>query len=313
MHSFSLDIANLRSLDALLTERHVSRAADKVGITQPAMSRALARLREVFADELLIRADSGYVLSARAVELIEPTRRILNDLDGMLAPTKFEPQQVDDQLTLAGLDFELQLFLPRVLARFRQEAPHATLRALQFSRAEFRMLDDFIADAVITAFPSSGEHYRRRRLYRNDDMACVMSPATAHRLGGVLTLEQFVEMSHGLVSFEQHGVGTVDSALAALGLRRRIAIRVPGFLLVPQICAKSDIIFTLPRRLALAFPRAPKVAWMPVPLTLEATTTYVYWHPRNQVNPLQQWFREILFDVGRDIVNASASSRISQQ
>ncbi len=290
-----LDLAGLRALEALLLEKHVSRAARRVNLSQPAMSRSLARLRGHFGDELLIRGAHGYELTPRARSLLQPLRRILQDVEALSRPPQFSPARMREQFTLAGLDFELQLFLPPLLERLQREAPHARLRALEFSHGDFRVLDDNEVDFVITAFPSTSQSYRRRQLYTNP-FGCVMSSRLARRLDGALSLEQFVALPHGLVSFEGRGEGQVDPALRALGLERQVAVRVPGFLMVPALCSARDIVFTLPTRTRQVFPRSPRLTWLPVPLKLAPTRTYLHWHPRNHLNPAHQWFRELVFE-----------------
>lgn len=295
MHDTDLDVAGLRALEALLVERHVSRAARRVSLSQPAMSRALARLRAHFHDELLVRGAVGYELTERADSLLPSVRRILAELEALGRPQVFSPERFNGQITVAALDLELQLFAPWLLARLQTEAPRAHLRALTFSHGDFRVLDDDDVDFVITAFPTSSQTYRRRLLYRNE-FACVMGRRLARRLNGALTLEQFTELPHGLVSFDGRGEGQVDPVLRTLGLRRDIAVRVPGFSMVPAICAARDVIFTLPTRTHEGFPAAPKLTWLPAPIALSPTRTFLYWHPRKHLSPAHRWFRELVFE-----------------
>ena len=300
MDNSELDLAMLRALEALLVEKHVSRAAQRIGFSQPAMSRVLAKLRTVFDDELLVRVGRHYELTARASTLLAPSRRLLRDLADLQQPEIFSPERVTEQITLASLDFELQLFTPLVLKHMAKIAPHASLRTLSFSDGDFGILEQSEVDFVITAFPSTGQHYRRRLLYTND-FACVMSESLADRLGGEVNLERFLELDHGLVSFEHRGIGLVDQELNKLGLTRKIAVRVPGFSMVQDICTSRDIIFTLPVRTAQIFKPAPKLKWLPSPLTIEASKTFLLWHPRNHRNSLHQWFRELIFDCAKQI------------
>ena len=300
MDNEDFDLNSLRTLDVLLQERHVSRSAERLGVSQPAVSRALARLRDQLGDELLVRGPSGLVLTDRARSLIEPVSFILRQVSELQHPPELQPDRLTDRFTIAGLDFELQVFLPRLLKRLRREAPHASLRALQFASGDFGMLDNNAADVVMTAFPSSSDRYRRRVLYTNQ-LHCVMGARTARQFSSGLSLQQFIDLPHGLVSFETHGEGQVDPALRALGLSRRIVLRIPGFLLVPEICATSDVVFTLPSRMAVAYPRTPRLTWLPCPVEIPATTTYLYWHPRQHQNPAQQWFRTLVFDCVAEI------------
>lgn len=290
-----LDIPGLRALEALLVEQHVSRAALRMNLTQPAMSRALQRLRETFQDELLVRSDGRYELTAMARGLLPRVRRILDEVSALQQPRDFSPDRVTDQITVAGLDFELQLFAPHILDRLHREAPHAKLRLLSFAAGDFQMLETEAVDFIITAFPCSNPHYRRRLLYINE-FACVMNARLATQISDNFDLKQFVDLPHGLVSFEEQGKGQVDEALSTQGLTRRIVVRVPGFLLVPGVCATRDVVFTLPTRTAQVFGRNPGLSWLPSPVPLQPTKTFLFWHPRTHLNPLHQWFREIIFN-----------------
>ena len=295
-----LDFHLLRALEALLVEKHVSRAAQRLGASQPAMSRLLAKLRVIFDDDLLVRVGRQYELTARASGLLAPARQLLRELNDLQQPETFAAERVTEQITLASLDFELQLFTPLLLSRMAKLAPHASLRTVSFSHGDFRILEQSEIDFVITAFPSTGQHYRRRLLYTNE-FACVMSKSLAERLNRELNLERFLELDHGLVSFEHRGVGLVDQELIKLGLKRKITVRVPGFSMVQDICACRDIIFTLPVRTAQIFKPSPKLVWLPSPLPIEASKTFLLWHPRNHRSSLHHWFRELIFACATQI------------
>ncbi|MGE0485323.1 MAG: LysR family transcriptional regulator [Gammaproteobacteria bacterium] len=312
MDGADLDLAALRALEALLLERHVTRAAQRIQLSQPAMSRALARLRAHFGDDLLVRGAAGYELTPRGENLLPAVRRILQDIASLSHPASFAPARYDAQITLAGLDLELQLFVPWLLERLQRTAPRVRLRALAFSHGDFRVLDDNEVDVVVTAFPNKSQSHRRRLLYGND-FACVMGSRLATRLNGALSLEQFVALPHGLVSFEGRGEGQVDPALRELGLKRDIAVRLPGFLLVPTACAARDLVFTLPTWTGLGFPRSPSLTWLPVPLALAPTRTFLYWHPRRHLDPAHRWFRELVFERAAEIAVLAGNTPVAAQ
>lgn len=301
-----LDIPSLRALEALLIEQHVSRAAHRMSVTQPAMSRSLQRLRKIFKDELLVRSEGRYELTAMARGLLPRVRRILDDVSALQQPRDFSPARVTSQITVAGLDFELQLFAPWILERLQREAPHAKLRLLSFAAGDFQMLETEAVDFVITAFPCSNPHYRRRLLYVNE-FACVMNNRLATKIQDNFDLKRFVDLPHGLVSFEEQGRGQVDEALSVHGLTRRIVVRVPGFLLVPGVCETQDVVFTLPTRTAKVFGQRPKLSWLPLPVSLEPTKTFLFWHPRTHLNPLHQWFRELIFECAARMEKSPAA------
>lgn len=296
MDSSNFDLNGLRALDVLLRERHVSRAARVMGISQPAMSRALARLRHQFEDELLVRTDAGLGLTTRAETLVEPVRRLLTEANALLHPQNFDPANLREQVTLAGLDLEFRLLLPGISSRLAEAAPALSLRAIQFTGGDFGILDRGEADFILTAIASRGGRYRRRLLF-NDTHITVMNARLARRIGADLSLEDFLSLDHGLVSVEGHGEGLVDTALRAQGLRRRVVLRIPNFTLLPSILAARDILFTVPRRIVATFPRSPRLAIRRPPVALDDALFYLYWHAGNHHNPAHTWLRQQLFEV----------------
>jgi DNA-binding transcriptional LysR family regulator len=300
MDSTDFDLNGLRALDVLLRERHVSRAARILGISQPAMSRALARLRDQFDDDLLVRTETGLGLTARAETLVEPVRKILTDASALVHPQDFNPASLNEQVTLAGLDMEFRLLLPGLSGRLALEAPSLSLRAIQFTQGDFGILDRGEADFVLTAIESRGGRYRRRLLF-NDRHVTLMNARLARRIGPKLSMEDFLSLDHGLVSVEGHGEGLVDGALRAQGLRRRVVLRVPNFSLLPSILAARDILFTVPRRIVTTFPRSPRLEIRKPPVGLDDAVFYLYWHARNHHNPAHAWLRQQLFEVTAEL------------
>jgi len=300
MDKLAFDLNSLKALDVLLREKHVSRAARALDVSQPAMSRALARLRKLFDDELLVRTDSGLALTARAEQLIEPVRRILTDAAALIRPPRFEPARITDEITVAALDIEMRLFLPMLLRRLNDVAPSLRLRAVQFDRGDFAMLDSGEADFILTAYGTRDGRYRQRLLF-NDTRVVVMNSRLAKRLGNQLSLKAYTMLDHGLVSVEGRGEGLVDTALRVHGLKRRVMLHVPSFTLVPEICAARDLLFTLPYRITRTFPRSPKLVALPPPIAIDPPSFYIYWHARNHTNPLHAWFRKLVYECAASL------------
>lgn len=297
----SFDLNLLKALDVLLREKHVSRAATVLHISQPAMSRTLGRLREEFADELLVRDGNSYSLTMRAEQLIEPVRSVLTNIDGLMRPATFNPQDLDGQITIASLDLEMKLYFSALVRRTSELAPRLSLRAMQFSRGDFGILDSAEADFVIVSLDSSSGRYRRRLLYANSYVS-VVGTKLAKKFGSELSLEHYAKSDHGLVTVEGVGEGFVDVAMHELGLQRKIIARVPNFMLVPDICAQREIIFTVPRRIVNTFPRDAGLMYYSPPITFPASSSYLYWHARNHSNPINIWFRKLIFECNAAIL-----------
>jgi len=296
MNSNGFDLNLLRELDVLLRVRPVSRAAEQLDVSPPTLSRNLAKLRDAFGDELLVRTGSGYALTARAEVLVEPVRALLADADVLFRPAKFAPGELDVELTVASFDLEMRLFFPTLLKRLAVLAPRVRLRAAPLARADFGVLDSGEPDVVIVSRETERGRYRRRLLFSNSPV-CVVSSRLAHRFGREITLEQFTRTDHGLVTVEGTGDGFVDVALRDLGLQRNIVVRAPSFLLVPSLCAERDLIFTVPRRVLQLLPGRSALATFAPPISLPPTSSYLYWHARNHANPMQRWFRDLIFET----------------
>ena len=292
----NFDVNTLVALEVLLREKHISRAASLLGMSQPAMSRALARLRVLLDDELLVSSGRGLDLTPRAEALIEPLHGVLSSIEHLVQFPEFDPANVSAEIRIAMLDMEMQLFVPHLVAMVRKKAPGLRVRILQMIGGDFSVLDDNVADYVITALDSSGARYHRRRLF-SDHHVTVCRPSLAKRLNNKLELQQFVELEHGLVSPEGRGEGLVDRALSSLGLERNVVLHIPHFLLVPHVCKTTDILFTIPSRIASQMKSTPRVAIMEPPLETNDANFYTYWHARHHHDPMHVWLRNLLFEL----------------
>ncbi len=292
----NFDVNTLVALEVLLREKHISRAASILGMSQPAMSRALARLRMLLDDELLVSSGRGLDLTPRAKALIDPLHDVLSSIEQLVHVPEFNPANVSAEIRLAMLDMEMLLYVPRLVARVRKEAPGLKIRILQMIGGDFSVLDNNIADYVMTALDSSGARYHRRRLF-SDHHVTVCRPSLARRMNNKLDINNFVELDHGLVSPEGRGEGLVDRALKQLGLERKVVLHIPHFLLVPHVCKTSDILFTIPSKIASQVNNTPKVAIMKPPLETTNANFYLYWHARHHHDPLHVWLRELLFNL----------------
>ena len=296
MHINNFDLNTLKALDMLLREKHVSRAANLLNVSQPALSRTLAKLRDQFDDELLVRDGAGHILTTRATDLIEPVRALLSDIEQILRPHEFSFSALEGQICIASLDIEMFLFFPRLLSRVGELAPKLELRAMTISRGDLTILDSGEADFAMIARESATGRYRRRLLYANNHVT-LLNKRLSKSIGDTLTLDFFTNADHGLVTVEGTGVGFVDEALAELGLKRNIVARVPNFTLVADICASRDILFTIPEKLASRLANDRRLKVVATPIDTPPASTYLYWHPRNHTNPKNKWFRQLIFET----------------
>jgi DNA-binding transcriptional LysR family regulator len=297
MHLGSVDLNLLVVLDALLVERNVTRAAARVGITQSAASHALARLRSLTGDELLVRGKDGMVPTPRGEGLAAPVRKALDEIARALAPPgAFDPATAKGRVVLGTSDYGELVLLPRVYARLAREAPRIDLRVLTLPADMAAPLASGAVDLAIAPLRPEDERpgIYGKKLFE-ERFVCVVR--NGHPLATKkLTIARFAAAPHALIAPRGTDGGFVDDALARLGLKRRVAIAVPHFLVAPHLVASSDLILTLAERVArvLAAPLGLTVLAPPSELALERFTMSAVWHERTHGDPTQRWVRDLL-------------------
>lgn len=307
MHLGSIDLNLIVALDALLEERNVTKAADRIGITQSAMSHALARLRSVTGDELLVRAAGGMVPTPRALALAPRIRHALGEVAGALrVPEPFEPRKARLRVVLGTSDYGEFVLLPEIVRRLGKEAPGIELRVVAYADDAPAQLASGAMDLVVAPrSPRDDAAGMFAQKLFDESFVCVVR--RGHPLARQkLTLARFAEASHALIAPRGREGGFVDDALAALGLSRRVAVAVPHFLIAPHLVATSDLILTLTSRVArvLAKPLGLVVLAPPPEIRLGHFTMCLLWHERTQGDPGHAWVRDVFLQVSR-----SASKR----
>lgn len=291
-----LDLNLLPILQALLQTRHVTHAANQLGMSQPSVSRALARLRTALNDPLLVRTTRGYTLSSRAEDIQPRLNEMLQQIECLVQPPRFDPMTDTGLVRLTGLDLELALYFPQLVQHLRQQAPHLRLETVRQELDSFSMLDH---DEVHFSFsglqPASAEGSLHRMVIDEMPFRCVM--ADNHPLAhGRMTAEAYAAAPHGLVSITGKGPGSMDLILAEHGLSRQVMLRLSSFMSVADFCEDTDLIFTLPQRLAERIIRNRRLCLRPLPEVLEQPPVqlYLYWHARYHRDPRLVWIREQL-------------------
>ena len=291
VHLRQVDLNLLSTLYALLEERHVTRAAKRCFLSQPAMSRSLERLRDTFGDELLIRTGRIYERTVRGEWLLRELENLLPRLEALVRGEPFDPAQSRERLRVAVTDNGSIVLLPALTQRIRTAAPDITLEIVAWHDRSFEDVEAGKIDLALSplAAPSPLE---TERLFK-EDFVCLLG--ADHKLRSRrFTLEQYLELSHV-------AVGALDRPLADLGLRRRVALSVP--FLVPAVAAVagSDLVLTLPRKLAKAVAAMANVRSVEPPPEIKSFQYFMVWHPRLTAEPAQVWFREQLRIVAKTI------------
>jgi len=301
LHLASMDLNLLVALDALLRERHVTRAARSIGLSQSAMSHALGRLRETFDDPLLVRGASGMVPTPRAERLEGPLREILDATESLVAAEpELDPAALKRLFNVGSEDFLATLLVPPLMRRLREEAPGVDLDVSpRAPRAVPGALERNELDLAIGVFAQAPSAMRVQTLF--DERYAVVVRRDHPRVKRRLTLRQYLELPHALIGVGPRGGGPVDEALAALGERRRVMLRIGGFLAAPLIVAQSDLVLTLPERLARMFADFAPLAIHRPPIELHAFSAMQMWHERRQRDPAHVFLRRLVADAAREV------------
>lgn len=300
VHLGAVDLNLLVALDALLAEAHVTRAAKRVGLTQSAMSHALARLRELFGDELLVRTPRGMVLTERAAALGLPVRQAVTQVTSVLSPPKpFDPRTLRRTFAISTADYGAIVLLPKLFAKLRVVAPHVILRLRPTTVDPEADLERGELDLVIAAQPPPlPPRLIASRLWR-DRFVCVVREGHP-RVGKRMTLSRFVELDHAQIAMRGQPGGPVDDALAKLGLSRRVVLYLAHFLVAPQVIAESDLVMVLAERIAKQFAPHLRLRVLPVPVEVVGFEIWQMWHGRQQADRAHAWLRGVISEVARE-------------
>ena len=293
----AIDLNLLVVLDALLVERHVTRAAKRLCVTQPAVSRALSRLRGMFDDELLVRMGQVMHPTPKALALAAPIRRLIKDVESLLAPEAFEPSRARGVVRLAAPDIVAYMLVPPLLRRLRSEAPQLDVEIAPWSAAWREQLESGQVDLTFGQPAGDAPGFFSKLLVRNEWATVLRQGHPALRTRW--SLETYRSLDHLLIGFTSHGGGHVDEALARLGKTRRVALRMPYVILSPHLAAESDLVLTTAKWLAdkLARPLGLVVRRPPAELRLAPVDLPMVWHERAHRDPRQRWLRGVLLEL----------------
>ncbi len=285
-----LDLNLLVTLDALLSEHHVTRAARRLHLSQPAVSVQLARLREVFGDPLLLPGPRGMRPTARAEELRGPLREALASLrQAVVQRSPFDPSASDRTWRIAAADYgEAAVLLP-ALPLLRRAAPAARFAVMPLHTARLvRQLETGDVDLALHTTDDAPEGLRQRELF--DERYVLAARAEHPRLKRRPTAAQFCALEHVIVSPDGGGFrGVTDDVLAQHGLSRRVVLSVPHFLFVPSVLLRSDLVAMLPARLAR---QASGLRVVEPPWPIPGYRIAMLWHERSHREPAHEWLRQ---------------------
>jgi DNA-binding transcriptional LysR family regulator len=292
MNINKVDLNLLSALDVLLELRSVSRAAKQLNITQPAMSNALARMRELLDDELLVRSGREMLVTPRAERLQAKLRSSLQQLErDVLRPVGFDPRTWRQTFSVGFHDYEQLLILPSLEESWSGHYPglavHCKTPASMDSFSELR--SGALDVATGRQVPNSGEIYHKRLL--KDRFVCLVWNGN-RVVRNSLTVSTYASLSHIFIAPHGSARGEADERLAELGIERMLRFALPQFSVVPWMLLNSQLVATLPERIAQRFAEVFPVKIVECPLKLSDFSIYLLWHERTHKSPAHVWMRD---------------------
>ncbi|WP_431261744.1 LysR family transcriptional regulator [Roseateles chitinivorans] len=302
-----IDLNLLTALDALLAEGSVAKAAERLRLSESAMSRTLARLREATGDPLLVRAGRTMVPTPHALALRDQVRELAQGARAVLQPAGagWDLRALRRTFTLRANDGFIEAFAPALVARAAEEAPGVCLRFAPKPDKDVRPLREGLIDLDIGVLGESGPEVRIQALYRDHFVAAVRE---GHALLDAREPDAaaYAACAHVVTSRRGRRAGPVDEALAARGLKRRVAVVVPSFRAALSIAAATDLVALVPSSFFRPDLAQGALRPLPLPVPTEPITVSQMWHPRLDKDPAHQWLRGMVFELCRSMASPSS-------
>jgi DNA-binding transcriptional LysR family regulator len=299
MNLNSLDLNLLVALDALLLEGNVSRAAMRIGLSQPATSHALQRLRDLIGDPLMVRAGARMELTPRAQALRGPLAQALDQVRGLFIPDDFDAARSERQFRLMMPDLAVELLMPPLMEKITKAAPNIRIdvvpwRGPAIFTAEFARTIDLVI-SIGDAFKG----FHRQRLYTDSDALAVRR---GHPVGSRLKKrEAFLNARHVAVVIRGQNDDLIDIWLRSKGIERRIALVVPGYIEALHVTARTDLVAFVPRRLIGALSKQLSLTAIAPPFDPGIDEQFMFYPTRAQMDPGSIWLRTIMLGIGREM------------
>jgi DNA-binding transcriptional LysR family regulator len=307
MDEDKFDLNLMRVFDALIEDGNLTRAGFRLGLSQPAMSHALARLRKLASDTLFVRVPSGMEPTEMALRMAPAVREGLRLLEGALeGDMRFDPQTCERTFQVLLSDIGELVYLPRLMRRLEELAPHLNVRALQLPREAYQ--EAFMsgeADLAIGFLPGLRSGFYQQRLFSDTYVGVVRKDHP--RIRSRMSLAQFVAESHVLiepggsryrtVAHQTSTTTLIEQYLVEHGLTRRVALRVPHFMVVPDIVQSTDLIATLPSYVIRHTQPRPGLKMVQLPFEVPGFEIKQFWHQRSHDDPGNRWLRGVIGEL----------------
>jgi DNA-binding transcriptional LysR family regulator len=298
VHLRQVDLNLLHALRALLEERHVTRAAERCFLSQPAMSRSLERLRETFGDALLVRSGRSYQRTVRGERVLRELETLMPRLQAMVSGEDFDPARSRERFRIAMTDHASMVLMPPLMERVRTAASGVTVHASAWSD---RVYEEIAAGGIDTALSAeAAPPALEAEVLYEEEFVCLVGPAQRIRTRR-FTLKQYLDLPHAVIDTREGQQTPVDRCLTELGLKRRAGLHIPFFVPTILIIARTDLVLTLPRRLAKIIARIADVCVVEPPHEIKGFSYFMAWHPRLTAEPAHLWFRQQLRRAARKV------------
>jgi DNA-binding transcriptional LysR family regulator len=287
------DLNTLVTLKVLLDERHVTRAAEKLSLTQSAVSRILAKLRQDFDDPLLVKSGKHLSLTPKAERLYLPLSKILEQITGLLLPESFDPLTAKGSIRIATNDYGSHALLPRLIPLLNEAAPGIQITALDSRSNLIAELEENKVDLILggDTVPSPNIY---QRIVASDGFQGLVRKGHPYEEG--MTLEQYLSLNHVMISPKGTGLSEVDELLKKKGLARNVTVRMPHFFPALEIIANTDFMILLPEHFVRRYVDTKKFTAITPPFDVPTFDVSMFWHARMHHEPLHSWFRKFVYE-----------------
>jgi DNA-binding transcriptional LysR family regulator len=301
MNLTGIDLNLLVVFDALITEGQVTRAGEKLGLSQPATSNALARLRNLTKDDLFVRSSGKLHPTPVAIALAQQIQPALNQIQTALSPTQpFDPLTSDRVFNIGMNDYVEFVLLSSLLEKLATTSPHVKIQVRSGNREQqLTLLDRGEIDLMCGLFPTKIAWHEQQLLFQ-EQFVCVCRQDHLS-IGDAISLDDYINADHLLVSVQEDMVGRVDFLLAQQNLTRNIAVSTPHFLVAPSILARTNLVATLVERVAKEFAPILNLKILPCPLQLQGFSVFMRWHQSMRDRDANAWLRSVILEVSKNI------------
>ena len=285
------DLNLLLAFQALIEERNITRAGQRIFLSQPAMSRVLDRLQTMLRDELLVRTPAGYEPTHRALEIYAGLEKLLPGIEGLLQGSEFNPAEATLEYRIAGSDYSSSLILPRLMKMLGTIAPGIQIEISSLDIDVFQQLEKNALDLAFRV--NDAPRPLRTEFLFYEEFVCLFRKG--HPLGnGPLSLHQYLKEKHIVISVAGGQQRLIEKTLERLGYQRNVQLKVPYYTFVASIIKESNLVATIPKGLASTLVRTSKIHHLPAPIEFPSFNYVQVWHPRYDTAPAHKWLRELV-------------------